>query len=530
MPNNITLRDYQEKQIDFIKDVLPTSKIIGIQSGTGSGKSITFFSYIKEFLNENPNKNVIVSTGFNNLVFQLEETAKFMGFNKNKIKVLIGKKACNCPIEAEENGVSSNNFKLFTRDSEYNCGHKHYHLNPNKNDSCPFTNQAYSEYFRELMNNVGQIIITNHSSLLLQGNQIPNIGLIVIDEAHTFGNFYDNYISLELDKQDLSILDLAINQVKEPIRSIIKMNINNGVRLPKKQVEAICNTKILEKNRELQIKINEFFTTEQSIANFIEMTNSYYKINKFYNNYELNFDKETKFILVSATLDKYTLEMFQCKNQNVYTENKTFCKYEKSEFLALNTNEDSSYEENLNCFIKYILQHKDEKEIYSGLILSTTITDMNIAIEILTKNPLFKVYSIYDDNSLEYFKKYNAKRYGKIKILIGSRGLFQGIDIPDIDFVVLNKIPFPNYDDKNKALETFLTKNGKKDYNFWSNYTIPKVCNDIIQSTGRLWRSTESKGIVSILDPRLNKRFKYLINMTMDKYRHGIEIKELNGE
>lgn len=528
--SNVVLRDYQERQLDFIRDIIPTTNTLGIQSGTGSGKSITFLSYAKEYLNENPDKNVIISTGFNHLVFQLEETAKFIGFEENKIKILIGKKVCNCPIEAEENGIPSNKFKLFTRNSEYNCGNKHYRLNIDDKKECPFTFQSYIEYFQNINSQTGQIIITNHSSLLLQYDKIPNVGIIIIDEAHTFGNFYDNFVSLELDKDDLTILDKAINQVKEPIRSIIKMNMNNNSRLPKKQIDAICDAKILENNIDLQNRIYEFFTTEPSIANYIEMNNYYYKINKFYHNFELNFSKDVKIILFSATLDKYTLQMFQCKKQHIYIEHKIFCKYENSEFLSIHNDENSSFKDNLNIFLKYLLYCKNDKNINSGLILSTTITDMEEAIKILSKNPIFKIYSIYDDNALDYFKKYNAKRYSKIKVLIGSRGLFQGIDIPDIDFVVLNKIPFPNYDEKNQALQKFLTNDGKSNYNFWENYTIPKVCNDIIQSTGRLWRSTDSKGIVSILDPRLSKRFKYLISMTMDKYRHGINIKELNKE
>ena len=500
------LRDYQKNQLGFIENRIDIADIIGLESPTGSGKTVTFLTFIKEWLEkpENHLSNVVISTGFNNLVFQLEERCLEMGLDA---KVLIGTKACNCPELMKEKGLKP---KVFTLTDKYRCGDKHKYLDTSTNNwahkVCPHTQDLYREYFQSIMNNVGQVIITNHSSLLVHQDSLINTSLLIIDEAHTFGMFYDSYLKLELDKNDLTILDEAINSIPSPMSTIIKMNLKRGAQLPAVQIDKICE-QIEEGN--VRAKVKEFFETKPDRSNWIEKTSNSFTIDKFYRSFELKI--KPKILLFSATLDDFTLNMFNVRKSNFYKEYKTFCDYSKSEFIAI-PNED--FKESLQKFIKYV----NDKELNSGLILSTTIVDMNIAL----KFDGFCNYKMF--NNLKEFEKFKGK-----KILVGSRALFQGVDIQDLDFVALNKIPFPTWDDKTRALQDYLTNGGKNDFDPWKQFTIPKTENDIIQSTGRLWRSVNSKGVVSIFDPRVEK-FRYIMRHVFDRYRHGIKTYIMNND
>lgn len=499
--NKIILRDYQRNQLNFIENRIDIADVIGIESPTGSGKTITFLSFVKEWLDkpENHLTNVVISTAFNTLVFLLEKRCKEMGLNP---KILIGTKACNCPLLMDEDGVEQ---KVFTQSDKWRCGDKHKHLDistKNWNHKvCPHTQELYREYFQSIVNNVGQVIITNHSSLLIHQESLSNTSLLIIDEAHTFSMFYDSYLKLELDKTDLTIIDEAINNINQPMRTIIQMNIQRGVALPQVQIDKICDA---IDDSGVRSRAREFFETKPDRSNWIERNKNSFTIDRFYRSFELKINP--KIILFSATLDDFTLNMFNVRKSNFYKEYKTFCDYSQSEFIAI-PNDD--FEKSLVSFIKYV----DEKGLKSGLVLSTTINDMNIALN----HDGINGYKMFDD--IKEFEKYNGK-----KILVGSKAFFQGIDIQGLEFVCLNKIPFPTWDDKTRALQDYLTNGGKNDFDPWNQFTVPKTENDIIQSTGRLWRSVSSKGVVSIFDPRVEK-FKYIMRHVFDRYRHGIQTK-----
>lgn len=504
----IVLRPYQKNQINFIESRIDISDVVAIESPTGSGKTFVMLEFVKRWLSkpENHLTNVIISTGFNNLVYLMEKRAKEIGLNP---KILIGTKACNCPVLMEQAGLEP---KVFTEDENFKCGDLHKHLDvstDNENQKvCPYTQQMYREYYQSITNNVGQLIITNHSSLLVHQEYLSNSSLLIIDEAHTFATFYDNYLKLELDKNDLISIDRAINKLKEPMKSIIKMNMQRGVNLPSLQLEKICEG---IGDTILKAKTKEFFETSPNIGNYIERNSNRYTIDKFYRYFKL--DIKPKIILFSATMDEFTLNMFNVRKSNFYKEYEIFCDYTKSEFIAI---PNDSYEKSLLMFLDYV----NEKNLESGLILSTTIHDMNLALQHDGKNG-YKMFTNIND-----YEKYEGK-----KALVGSKALFQGVDIPNVKFVCLNKIPFPTWDDKTKAQQNYLTNNGTNDFDPWNQFTIPKTENDLIQSTGRLWRSIDSFGVVSLFDPRVEK-FKYIMRHVFDQYRHGINtsIMRENGE
>lgn len=493
MLKNVELYHYQRNQFNFIRDKLAVSDRVAVESGTGSGKTIVMLKFAEYWMSlpENKLSNVVISTGMNNLVYLMEKRALEMGM---KPKVLIGVKACNCPRLMENDDVE---FKVFTQGNTHNCGTQHYDLSQDGNN-CPYTVNAYREYYNGITNGVGQLIITNHSSLLVHQSNL-NASLVLVDEAHTFSVFYDSFLQLELDKNDLKGLDEAIMKTKKPMSSIIKMNLNRGAYLPRQQVEKICEK--IEENEILKNKVAEFFYTKPSPARYLEYGEDSFTLDKFYKHFDL--DINPKMVLFSATMDTFTMRMFQIRESDFYREPEVFCDYSQSEFIAI-PRED--FKQSLLAFINYV----DDQHLQSGLILSTTMTDVRIAM----RQDGYRDFTFFDD--LMEFQRFKGKR-----ILVGSRALFQGIDIQGLDFVALNKIPFPNYNDKFKALQSFLTDNGTNDFDSWNDFTVIKAENDLIQTTGRLWRSKDSKGIVSIFDPRVEK-FTYMMRHVFNGYRHGI--------
>lgn len=512
---SITLRDYQRRQLEFLKNHLEVTNTASIQSPTGSGKTYTILALAQEYLSR-PNVNkVVISTGFNNLVFLMEERAKTFGFD-NPI-ILIGKSHANCSYRMKQNNEE---LKTFTNDTKYLCNKrscKLYNENIEKLKKqklrgnklkwdCPYKNKLYQKTIAEIQDPTSKkLIITNHSTLLTQQNLL-DCDLLIIDEAHTFSSFYESYRRIEIDSEDLQHIDSAISNIKEPMRTIIQMNIENGKQLKPQQFEAIaneCNNFILAN------KVRNFFGVKSDISNYIEYTDNSWTLDKFYSYYDLNINGQI--VLFSATIDNFTTKMFNVSNNHQYVETKQFIDYSKSEFVGI---KNDNFVLALKSFLKYV----DNKGLKSGVVLSTTLTDVKNAIS----QDGYLNYKFY--TKIKDFEKADGK-----KILVGSRRFFQGIDIQNLQFVALNKIPFPCFGDKAQAQQTYLTEVANE-FDPWNDWTIPNTENSIIQATGRLWRSLDDFGVVSIFDSRLTK-FKYIIKHTMYNYRHGIDIKLLeNGE
>lgn len=487
----ITLRDYQEKQVKFAEEKLQISNMVGIQSSTGSGKTYVALELAKRWIQDHPYDNVVITTGFNHLVYLMEERALEYGLNP---KILVGTKAANCPIKMKEYGIV--NYKPFT-EKHYLCGTIHM---GNNDDYCPHTLLELSKYRDELFGSTGQVIITNHSMFLLMQKQF-SAGLVIVDEAHTFNNFYSSYLKISLSNKDLEKLDHEINNIQDPIfRRIIKMNIEKGAKLPKQQIEVLTNQLNKKRQFELSRTAGKFFETEDRYDNYRTIDEHGLQLDQFYRQFE--FEINASFVLMSATLDKFTQMLFNLDKKHLYVESKQFIDYSQSEFVSF---PHYDFMTSLENFMYYV----DSKGLKTGLILSTTITNMNIAY----KNEL-RGYKTFKD--IDKFRKYEGK-----KVLVGSRGLFQGIDIPELEFVCLDKIPFVAQDNREIKFRDYLQQSYLGNFDTWKGYSVPQVENDIIQSLGRLWRDKYSKGIVSLFDER-DKKFSYIYRDAIVRTRPGI--------
>lgn len=506
------LRDYQKRQLDFVENALQSASIAAVESPTGSGKTFVMLSLAKNYLRQHPMSNVCITTGFNNLVFLMEQRAEELGLD---VRVLIGTRALNCPAKWEKEAPIDPRtreripFKPFTpAGMRCQCGAEHLRLDTEAVDPedrvCPWVNKAYHQLLDEIKNSGGKLVVTNHSTFLAHQDNgtFDNCGLLVIDEAHTFGTYYDEFMALELEKRDFQAIDAAMSRLKPPMNMVIRKNIENGKALPKPQIDALC----AQMDRKTAMVVREFFETKSAPNNFITVGENYGRIDYFYHYFDFKRPKKT--VLFTATLDKWTAQMFNLARSNVYRERKQFCDYSKSEFVAIPR---ESFKDAFKEFVQYV----DEKGLKHGLCLSTTIHDMNEALEMNGLNGYWMT------KDLQEFERIVYDEPDRKVILCGSRALFQGIDIHGLEFVCLNKIPFPNYDEKQQKMNEFLQD--KAGIDSWSGFTVPKTQNDMLQSSGRLWRDVDSHGVVSCFDPRVEK-FQYMFKYVFCEYRNGINM------
>ena len=510
---SIILREYQNNQLDFIKRKLPGKLPIAIESPTGSGKTIVILQFIKEYFEKHPENDftIVLSTGFNKLVHQFAEEAK--KFELKPIKWM-GKACVSCKlrimqIKKLKDLPGINDFEHFSPNREY------WPKNINCFKTCKHYNECYYTESRLKLKSLGpKFIITNHSSYLIAINNnifMPDIAFI--DESHTFGSFYESYLKIEITKSEIEFIKNQLDN-KDPTLILFKRCIEKGIKITPQLFRQIKRKLEGKKVNTEEIKLDlinrlERFSEEKpSIDKYIEVSNNGIEIIKFWSMYEV-MQAQINYILFSATQDDFTLEMFDVLPSRLYIEEGcNTIDYSKSEFIVV---PEEKFSDGLN---KFLLRMK-EKNRNKGLVLSTTMVDINY----MENEKEIQGYKVFRDRDIDKFLKYKGN-----SILIGSRGLFQGIDIPDLNFVCLNRIPFPTYDDKFKAQANYLEKVAR--INAWRKFTIPQVKNDITQTTGRLWRKPGDKGTICIMDPRLTTRFKYMIKY-IEEVRKGIKVEIL---
>lgn len=128
-------------------------------------------------------------------------------------------------------------------------------------------------------------------------------------------------------------------------------------------------------------------------------------------------------------------------------------------------------------------------------------------------NTIFeKLVSVYTDINL--LRQGDKPRYELIKnfkqcmnsILLGTSTFWQGVDIPgkSLECVIITKLPFAVPDDPitEARLELIEYKGGKP----FPEYQVPQAIMMFKQGFGRLVRTKTDRGVVAVLDPRINTR------------------------
>ncbi len=88
-------------------------------------------------------------------------------------------------------------------------------------------------------------------------------------------------------------------------------------------------------------------------------------------------------------------------------------------------------------------------------------------------------------------------------VLVGTMSLFQGVDVPGraCISVIIDRIPFPRPDDP--VLQARAEKVEQGGGNGFMTVSVPRAALLLAQASGRLIRSDEDRGVVTVLDPRL---------------------------
>lgn len=137
----------------------------------------------------------------------------------------------------------------------------------------------------------------------------------------------------------------------------------------------------------------------------------------------------------------------------------------------------------------------------SALILFTAKADLNAVYEELSKRnlpyPIMRPYAgASQADTLETF------RMQKNAVLLGTGAFWEGINLAGdvLTNVIIFKLPFPVPDPIIDA-KTKAATNGLMDV------LVPEMVVKLKQGIGRLIRSENDKGIISILDPRLSEAY-----------------------
>lgn len=509
----IELRHYQKNQLNFIDRKMKTGLGVAIKSPTGSGKSYVILQYIKDLLNKHKGENftIVVATGFNNLVYQLEEDAPKFGFkpivwvgqqhivSEKKLKAKIG----------SNNTLNINEYQAFTKDESMRaslkerCVARTCRVKKETGDMC-----LYHQARTALKGLNPKVIFTNHTSYLLglkYNSFSPDIA--IIDESHVFASYYESMNTETIAPHEIKYIQSKLDS-SDPTFMLFKKAIEKGLMISPQiftQVQNKLKAEKMEKASIIARKLQYFSMIKPSIDKYLEVSSDVgMQVTNFWSKFDVK-QENIDYLLFSATQDTFTLDMFQIPRQNLYIENDCHTiDYSESKLLIY---KESDYSTAASKFLKRMNKEGNIK----GLMLSTTNKD----IRYLKELGALEGYKI--TTSKEEFERCVNHKI----VLAGSRVLFQGVDIQGLDFVSLNKIPFPTYDEKFQALSTYLENIADKDP--WSQYTVPKVQNDLTQSTGRLWRNPGDKGTIAVFDERLDGKFSYFIK-SIQRERAGIKI------
>lgn len=494
---------------------------VAIKSPTGSGKSFVILEYVRRLVEEHKGQNytVVVTTGFNNLVYQLyRDAVKEFGLDpvlwvgqghiasEDKVKQRLGLD--------EDHHLHLSEHQAFTQDPSLRASPKERCVGRSCRTAKETGVPCLFHQARAKIKGFGtKVVFTNHTSYLigLKYNTIePDV--TVVDESHTFAMYYESFNTDTITPEEIKYIQSKLD-TSDPTLMLFRRAIERGMNVSPQifnQVKKKLNSEREERAVRIANKLDHFSGIEPGIDKYLEVSPSVgMEVTNFWSRFDVK-QGSVKYLLVSATQDSFTLSMFQIPKQNLYVEmDANTIDYRQSEFLVYK-------DEEYGVAASRFLSRMREEGKTRGLMLSTTNKDIRYL------KGLGELEGFTVTTSKEEFDSHEGP-----VVLAGSRVLFQGIDIPSLEFVSLNKIPFPSYDDKFKAMATYLENIAGIDP--WMGYTMPKVDNDLTQSTGRLWRKPGDRGTIAIFDDRLDGKFSYFVK-SIKRERPGIRVEVIEND
>lgn len=141
-------------------------------------------------------------------------------------------------------------------------------------------------------------------------------------------------------------------------------------------------------------------------------------------------------------------------------------------------------------------------------LLFTSYSSMNYLYNKIERYFNFKEYTLIKQNDSSRSEMIKIFKNSKNPILFGTDSFWEGVDVQGdkLKSVIIIKLPFkvPN-DPVTEAIIDNIKKNKKNPFN---SYQVPQAVIKFKQGVGRLIRSKNDKGIITILDNRIiNKKY-----------------------
>ena len=406
-----------------------------------------------------------------------------------------------------------------------------------------------------------KIILVNHTLLALdlalkaktdgKAKILPNTGLIIIDEAHTFEKYSSMAFSDSINiytlhhllqwrivKKSVSDKDLqelykafsvslrrflpkkgttyyqqtkytkfdGFEKVIDGIYKVLK-KINNNERLKK---DSVTLSKMKEIRKEVENLIDRLETLgieNDNMLRWSEARDSHVG--------DPIITLKSVPINLSGILKKILFE-----NNVVICTSATLSVNRNFEFFryqvgvpesALELIVDSPFNFKTNALI--YISNGDHEKIYEiqellkyskgrAFVLFTSYKDMNYCYDAVD----IPYPKLLQGNGISRSKLLKEFRETPNAVLFATKSFWEGVDVrgDELMMVIIHKIPFENprnllYASKIEKIDKILGQ-GKH----WTRFTIPDACLKLKQGVGRLIRSKTDVGIIAILDSRIN--------------------------
>lgn len=310
-----------------------------------------------------------------------------------------------------------------------------------------------------------------------------------------FSNFIECYMEEFTDKDENSVM---IHQMLS--------NLNNTVLTASRNIESIAGGFIYSGNPDNLVRFIEMSKNKK-----IELKNKFKKVDELLDSLFISKQhregRPLSMLFTSATIavdgnfnyikdqlgisEKYkTLEYigespFDLSNQELW--------YLPP--MAKNGNEQGFNNRMLQDFLEVCVSCN------GGVLgLFTSVYNMKSASTYLYDNLPFEICSeVLTQGEMPREKLISAFRHERDSILIGTKSLFTGVDIPgdSLRCVFIDKLPFPNLSDPvQQALN--------KEPGAFFKYSIPSMIIDLKQAVGRGIRSVDDKCVIVIADNRMS--------------------------
>ncbi|SCK03054.1 Probable ATP-dependent helicase dinG homolog [uncultured Clostridium sp.] len=328
-------------------------------------------------------------------------------------------------------------------------------------------------------------------------------------------NFNDEFFNPEEALRNSS-------EIISDLLSSLKMRIYRLYKVLADYIKSILDEDEKDSGNEYRILNNYIMKLRSSfdiIDNFLTYSKEYAKV--------IDIDKEFQYFIIK----NIPLNISKLINENMLNEVKS------TVFISATLRINNSFQEvkrvlgqkDANTFwIKPVFNLKHRTKIFTVKDIGSYKNEESFAentakliynVALKTKGHILVLFSnnlrrenvmnklnIYSKGTeLEIYNNKKAIQYLKDKnrqvVILGSKGFFEGIDIPgdSLSCVVIDKIPNINPTDPvYKALKAYTNI-------FYSGYNYPKVCIKLKQGYGRLIRSIYDYGYFIILDGGNNR-------------------------